>query len=142
MSVARVVALVLLGAGCRVELGAVPDAGPCAPSPRYFVSDFWLRYVDANQCATAGCHAQSGGHGYLRYAPPGNAPAATDPFDTWPAAWRANYFESVQLVRCDDPTASRLLTVPEGRADPHPPGDSIDDHAAAEQIFRDWIAAP
>jgi hypothetical protein len=131
----------LLGA-CQVDLGQAPDAAPCAPSPDYFASDVWLRYVDANQCATRTCHAFDDGHGYLRFRPPGNPPAPGSVLSTWPDAWRANYYAAVQLVRCDDPLASRLLTVPEGKADPHRPGVTVEDQAGAEAIFQTWVTQP
>jgi hypothetical protein len=128
--------------GCSVPLGARPDAGPCTPSTAFFASDLWLGYLDANQCATSNCHAFDGGHGYLRYKPPGNMPDPMSPITDWPAAWRDNYYESIQLVRCDDPLKSRLLTVPEGKAEPHPPGGVIGWPPQDEDYFQRWIAAP
>src|SRR5438094_899312 len=70
---ALALALVL---GCRVDAGPVPDAAPCRSSTAYFVTDVWLRYLDANQCAVPACHGFDGGHGYLRFRPPGTAPDA------------------------------------------------------------------
>jgi hypothetical protein len=137
----RLLPLLLL-AGCQVSLTGTTDAAPCSPSTRYFASDLWLRYIDANQCATPACHSSTMGHGYLRFDPPGNAPVATTPLSSWPPAWQNNYVQAVQLVRCDQPQKSRLLTVPEGKADPHPPGDSVSEHALADQMFLDWISAP
>jgi hypothetical protein len=134
-------ALFLL-AGCTVPLGAVPDAAPCAPSTSFFVSDMWLGYFGRNQCATSSCHDFDGGHGYLRFHAPGTMPDAASPIATWPPAWRDNYQQAIQLVRCDQPLSSRLLTVPEGKADPHPPGVSIDVPAAAELLFQEWVTAP
>ncbi len=133
-----------LALGCQVDAGTVPDAAPCRPSPSYFVTDVWLRYLDANQCATPACHGFDGGHGYLRFRPPGTPPDPAAPLDAWPAAWRMNYLAATQLVRCDDPLASRLLTVPEGGADPHPtsPADQVQNHADAEAIFHTWVATP
>jgi hypothetical protein len=141
MRAVRVLVCLLL-AGCTVPLGNTPDAAPCAPSTRFFVSDVWPSYIEHNQCATSDCHAFSGGHGYLRYLPAGIAPDPLTTFSDWPSAWQANYHESVQLVRCDDPLQSRLLTVPEGKGDFHPQGDSVDAPAVAEQLFQDWINAP
>ncbi len=138
----RLAALVCLAVGCTVPLGERPDAAPCAPSTSFFVSDFWLGYLDANQCATSDCHAFEGGHGYLRFRAPGNMPDPSAAIADWPAAWRDNYEQAVQLVRCDDPLKSRLLTVPEGKADPHPPGVSVTSPPVAEELFQQWIAAP
>ena len=134
--------LLILAAGCTVPLGTTPDAAPCTPSTRFFVSDFWLGYVDANQCATSDCHAFDTGHGYLRYRAPGNMPDATSPIGDWPQAWRDNYYQSIQLLNCDQPLQSRLLTVPEGKADQHPPGISVTSDVVAEELFQEWIAAP
>ncbi len=133
----------MLGLGaCAVEPGAKPSAGACQPSPTYFAANVWLPYIDANQCATGPCHAQASGHGYLRYVPPGSPPSPGDAFSAWPTAWQLNYWASIQLVRCDQPDASRLLTVPEGKADPHPPGISVQDPGFANQLFIDWLASP
>jgi hypothetical protein len=131
----------LLG-GCSLSPGAVPDAGRCAPSPEYFAEVVQVNYLDANQCARPDCHGFDDGHGYYRLRPFGTAPAPGTALADWPPAWRQNYYESIQLVRCDDALASRLLSVPEGRADPHPPGDSVDNHASAEGIFQQWVATP
>jgi hypothetical protein len=134
-------ALVLLagGAACTVSLGRAPDAGPCAPSPAFFVSDVWPGYLDENKCASTGCHDFTDGHGYLRYRPVPSSPSGGS-IDAWPSEWRLNYLTSIQLVRCDDPLQSRLLSVPEGNADPHPVGAAIEVPAVAEQILRDWVA--
>jgi hypothetical protein len=134
--------LIIFVCGCSVPLGTAPDAAPCMPSTEFFVSDFWLGYVDANQCATSDCHAFEGGHGYLRYRAPGNMPDPKAAISDWPAAWRDNYYESIQLVRCDDALKSRLLTVPLGTSDPHPPGVSVTSEAVADDLFQRWIAAP
>src|SRR3954470_13941989 len=113
----RRVALALAGAGaaCTIDAGTVPDGGACAARPDYFVSDVWPRYLEANRCASSGCHDFTDGHGYLRLrAPETPPPAPGTPIDAWPIGWRENYLSALQLVRCDDPAASRLLTVPEG----------------------------
>jgi hypothetical protein len=136
-------ALALAGLGCEVDLRPTQDAAPCAPSPGFFLSDVWSQYIRRNTCASDGCHDFATGHGYLRFRlPTPIGPEVTAPLDTWPESWRLNYLTAIQLVRCDDPTASRLLTVPEGLADPHPPGDAVDSHDLADQLFRDWIASP
>ena len=137
--------LALLGfllAGCTVSVGNSPDAGSCLPSTAYFASTFWLGYIDPNQCATSSCHAFDGGHGYLRFRPPGDIPQPGVAFADWPAAWQDNYYQSIQFMRCDQPLQSRLLTVPEGKADPHPPGPSVMTPSEAEQLFQDWVSAP
>jgi hypothetical protein len=139
--VRRLAAAAALGlAGCVVSPGATSDAAPCAPSPDYFVATVRLDYLDANQCASSGCHAFDDGHGYLRFQPFGDAPPPGTPLASWPSSWRDDYLAAIQLVRCDDALASRLLTVPEGIADPHPPGDSVGDHPGAELIFRTWVS--
>jgi hypothetical protein len=131
-------------AGCTVDLGAVPDAAPCHPSTSYFVDPLWPQYIDANQCATSACHAFADGHGYFRLRAPGTAPLATAPIDQWPDAWRDNYLASIQLFDCAAPLQSRLLTVPEGKADPHPPGVSVPPSAQplAESLIQGWATAP
>lgn len=132
----------LLLAACTVDLGAPPDAAPCAPSTEFFAQQMWLPYFDANECASSACHGAKAGHGYLRFQPPGGIPAPNTRLADWPPSWRANYYSSIQLLSCDDFPSSRLLTVPENLADPHPPGDSVQSHATAEALFRDWATAP
>jgi hypothetical protein len=126
--------------GCQVDLGVTPDAGPCAPSSDYFVSDVWPRYLAANHCSSLACHDFSDGHGYLRLRPPEAPPAAGTPLAAWPLGWRENYLSAIQLVRCDQPPASRLLTVPEGQGDLHPPGPVVRDRATARSVIETWLA--
>ena len=130
-------------AACGIDTGVPPDAGACAPSTRYFVTDVAPRYLQANHCGDIpGCHGLSDGHGYLRLASFASPPDVTGsglPLAEWPATWRNNYLQSIQLVRCDDATKSRLVTVPEGAADPHPPGDYVADHGEAESILDLWV---
>jgi len=136
--------MVLVGAAasaCTVDLGAPPDAAPCTPAPDRFVSSVWPDYLVANQCAARGCHDFSSGHGTLRLrAPEAELPAPGTPLDAWPFAWRENFLSSIQHVRCDAPDESRLLTVPEGVGDRHPPGPVVRDRARALAIVRAWVA--
>jgi hypothetical protein len=134
------VALVAL-AGCTLAPAPAPTDRPCQPGPEFFAQTIWPSYVDPNQCATSNCHDFATGHGYLRYRPPGALLAPGTPFSAWPSAWQDNYYASIQLFRCDSPTASRLLTVPEMMADPHPPGDSVMDHDTAALYFDEWATA-
>lgn len=128
-------------AACGIDAGAVPDAGPCAPAPDYFVSDVWPRYLTPNQCSSQGCHDFSDGHGYLRLRVPEDPPpAAGTALDAWPLGWRENYLSTIQLVRCDQPLASRVLTVPEGQANLHPPGPVVLDRATAAMLLQTWVA--
>ena len=88
---------------------------------------------------TVRCSAPA--HCPIRFRPPGNRPPAGAPLDAWPDGWRENYLASIQLMRCDEPLASRFYTVPAGKADPHPPGVSIDRPTEAEAILLDWVRA-
>jgi hypothetical protein len=142
MRLALVVLGASLGIGCQVDAGTVSDAAPCQPSTDVFISDVRLGYFDSNQCAQSGCHASDdSGHGYFRLQPFGTAPTLGTPLGSWPDPWRANYENAIQLVRCDDALQSRLLTVPEAKADPHPvdPADRVQDHVMAEGIFQKWV---
>jgi hypothetical protein len=137
----RLALVVLIGcAACTIDVGAVPDAGACAAKSDYFVSDVWPRYLDANQCASRGCHDFSDGAGYLRLRPPDAAPVPGSTIDTWSIAWRENYLSALQLVRCDQPLASRLLTVPEGQSNLHPPGPVVRDRQTAATLIETWVA--
>ena len=139
--VRRLALVALIGcAACSIDAGAVPDAGPCAASPDYFVNDVWPRYLDANQCASRGCHDFSDGHGYLRLRSPEPAPARGSTIDAWPLGWRENYLSALQLVRCDQPLVSRLLTVPEGQSNLHPPGPVVRDRQTAATVIETWVA--
>jgi hypothetical protein len=136
---ARLLAMALACAGCTIDLGATPDAGACRPVPDLFVSEVWPGYILSNQCANGGCHDFSVGHGSLRFQTPEAAPAPGTPLVAWPTAWRLNYLSAIQLVRCDLPLQSRLLTVPEGIGNLHPPGPVVLDRAAAAQIVQSWV---
>src|SRR5437868_2997693 len=124
---------------CTIDVGAVPDAGPCGASPDFFVSDVFPRYLVANQCNARGCHDFADGHGYLRLRPPEAPPAPGMTIDTWPLGWRENYLSTIQLLRCDQPLASRLLTVPEGQSNLHPPGPVVRDRATAATLIQTWV---
>jgi hypothetical protein len=135
--------LLLLGAcsGCTVDVGVLPDASACTASPDYFVSDVFPRYLAANQCGNASCHAFEGGHGVLRLRPPEvPAPAPGEPLDAWPIGWRENYLAAIHVTRCDAPLESRLLTMPEGRDNLHPPGPVVLDRATAAQVIQVWVS--
>jgi hypothetical protein len=135
------VAALLGGAGCTVAAGTTPDASACTAKPDFFVSDVWPRYFEANQCGSRTCHDFTDGHGYLRLrVPEPTPPAAGTPIAEWPLAWRENYLSAIQLLRCDDPLASRLLTVPEGEANLHPPGPIVRDRAGAALLMQTWVA--
>lgn len=133
-------AFVMSCTACTVEAGAVPDAAACAASPDRFVSDVWPRYLAANRCNTSGCHDFDDGHGYLRLRVPGTAPAAGTPLAAWPLEWRENYLSALQLVDCAAPLQSRLLLVPEGQSNLHPPGPVVLDRATAAQVITTWVA--
>jgi hypothetical protein len=138
---AGLLALVFCSAGCQINLGATADAGTCTPAPDYFVSDVWPGYLQSNQCTNRGCHDFSDGHGYLRLRPPEpDPPSPGAPLTAWPTAWRQNYLSTIQVVRCDEPLASRLLTVPEGIGNLHPPGPVVIDRAIAAQLIETWVA--
>ena len=127
-------------AACSVDLGPMPDSGRWGTRADYFVSDVWPRYLVANQCAARGCHDFTDGHGTLRLRRPEAAPAAGTTVDLWPLGWRENYLSTVQLLRCDEPLASRLLTVPEVRTNLHPPGPIVLDRQAAAKLIESWLA--
>jgi hypothetical protein len=125
-------------AGCSVELGSIGDGG-CTPAPDVFVSDVWPNYLAPTGCAMSGCHSFSDGHGSLRLkTPEATAPAPGTPLASWPPNWRSNYLSAAQLVDCTSPLASRLLTVPEGEGDLHPPGPVVLDRAAAAAAVTAW----
>ncbi len=140
---ARVLALLLpaICASCAIDLGAAPDAA-CHPSPDFFVAEFAPRYLELYQCATRRCHDFSDGSGTMRLRPFEAAPAPGTPLDAWPLGWRENYLSAKQLVRCDAPLESRLLTVPEGLGNLHPPGPIVRDRPAAAALFEAWVGAP
>lgn len=127
--------------GCTIDVGHAPDAGACTASPDFFVSDVYPRYLVANQCGNGGCHAFDGGHGVLRLRTPDTPPPAPgQSIDAWPLAWRENYLSTIHLLRCDAPLDSRLLIVPEGRDNLHPPGPVVLDRATAAQLIQSWVS--
>jgi len=129
--------------GCgTVDVGpdTEPPSGCDAPAP-FFVSDVWPNYFDNYGCGKSDCHDASSGHGFFRLQTVAGVPAPmpTDPLSTWPTAWAANLRAVQTNVSCANPTASAVLVVPEGRGQPHPPGDVVTDHAAADALFRMWL---
>jgi hypothetical protein len=132
---------VLTCAACTIDNGAVPDAAPCAANPDFFVSDVYPKYLVANQCGTGGCHDFDDGHGSLRlHAPEPTPPSPGLGLGDWPIGWRENYLSTIQLLRCDAPAQSRLLLVPEGISNLHPPGPVVLDRAAAAAMLQAWVA--
>ncbi len=137
------VTLALFAAGCTIDTGAVPDAGACAATPDFFVSDVQPRYFDANRCGSQSCHDFNDGHGTLRLRTPEVPPPAPGtPIDAWPLGWRENYLSAIQLLDCAAPDESRLLTVPEGAANLHPPGPVVLDRATAAMVLATWVTGP
>jgi hypothetical protein len=128
---------------CSVDLGAT-SATACTPSPSFFISDVWPRYLVANRCDTAACHAFVGGHGTLRLRDVSSepAPAAAVALDAWPLAWRENYLSATYAFNCDSPLESRLLTIPEGIGNLHPPGPVVLDRPTAQDVMQRWMALP
>jgi hypothetical protein len=136
-----VLLIVGLCGGCTVDVGVTPDAGACTASPDYFVSDVYPRYLVVNQCGTARCHAFDGGHGLLRLRTPEMpSPAPGQTIDAWPMAWRENYLSAIHLLRCDAPLESRILIVPQGTNNLHPPGPVVLDRATAAQLIQTWVS--
>jgi hypothetical protein len=139
----RLACIALLASSCAVDLGSTSTVA-CAPSPDYFVSEIAPGYLDANRCGSAGCHAFADGHGSLRLRDVSGdvAPAPQTPLAMWPLSWRENYLSTIHVVRCDAPAASRLLTVPEGSGNLHPPGPVVLDRQSAQQLVQQWVAMP
>ncbi len=140
----RWLALLLCTAGaCTIDPGAPPDAAACLASPDFFVSDVYPRYLAPNRCGSSGCHAFDGGHGVLRLRTPETpGPTPGQPLDGWPLAWRENYLSTIHLVRCDAPLQSRLLMVPEGQGNLHPPGPVVLDRTTAASLLQTWVTLP
>jgi hypothetical protein len=112
---------VLLLSACSIDLGTT-SATACTPSPALFVSDVWPRYLVANQCGSAACHAFVGGHGTLRLRDVSgeHAPAVSVALNAWSLGWRENYLSATHQLNCNSPLESPLLTMPEGNGDLHP----------------------
>jgi hypothetical protein len=139
----RGVLLSLVLTACTVSAGTAPDAGSCAPSPQFFVSDVYPKYLAPNSCGLAGsCHDFDDGHGYFRLHKPAAAPAPTTPIAEWPASWRENYLAAAQLYDCAHPLDSLLLQIPEGTGDLHPLGPAVLDRGMAATVLQAWTTAP
>lgn len=138
----RLMLAALLGCGaCTVDAGAPPDAGACPANADFFVSDVWPRFFVPNQCANRGCHDFDNGRGYLRlHVPETPPPPPGSTIDTWPIGWRENFLSALQLVDCADPTHSRLLSVPEGQSNLHPPGPVVVDRETAASVVATWVS--
>lgn len=132
----------LLGA-CELAPGAPPDAAACAASTDYFVAHVQSDFFVAHQCATErDCHAYARGHGTLRLRPWESPSPAGLPLGQWPIGWRENYLSAIQQLDCAQPLESRLLTIPEGQGNIHPPGPVISDRPNAGALIEAWVAAP
>ncbi len=130
-------------AGCEVAAGPVPDAGACLASGDVFIQRVQPDFFLALDCATArDCHAFADGHGTLRLRPWESPPALGTPVANWPIGWRENYLSAIQQLDCDDPLQSRLLLIPEGSGNIHPPGPVISDRPAAAAVIEAWVTAP
>jgi hypothetical protein len=142
----RIAALVAL---CSAACGTIdpgPATGPpagCNASPSFFVEHTWPEYLDRYGCGQASCHDAATGHGYFRLEPVAGATPfdAHQPTSTWPEQWRTDLAAAARLLDCADPGSSQLLLVPEGRGQPHPPGDVVSDHAAADALMAQWSRA-
>jgi hypothetical protein len=140
-------ALFLAGAMLMPACGTVdvgPDTEPpsgCNAPPAFFVSDVWPKYFGNYTCGRSDCHDASTGHGFFRLQDVSGVPAPnpTDPVSTWPAAWAANLRAVETNVSCANPTGSICLIVPEGKGQPHPPGNVVTDQPGAEALFRMWL---
>ena len=133
--------LLWMSGACTIDTGAVPDAAACTASPDYFVSDVYPRYLVPNRCGSSGCHSFDAGHGVLRLRTPElPAPTPGQAIDAWPLAWRENYLTTIHLIRCDAPLQSRLLLVPEGQGNLHPPGPVVLDRATAAFLLQSWVS--
>jgi hypothetical protein len=136
------VALIFEASCDTVDVG--PETGPpagCNAKAPFFVSDVWPKYFDAYMCGKSDCHDASSGHGYFRLQSLASVtpPNPMDSLALWPEAWRANLRAVEQNVSCGNPTSSLVLTVPEGRGQPHPPGTVVTDPAGADALFRMWL---
>jgi hypothetical protein len=135
--------LVLAFAGCgTIDPG--PDTGPpagCNAPAAFFVSDMWPKYFDTYKCGQSDCHDASNGHGYFRLQSVAGllAPQPTDPLSVWPQAWTANLKSVQHNVSCANPTNSAVLIIPSGRGQPHPPGVTVLDIPAADELFLTWL---
>jgi hypothetical protein len=121
-----------------------PDTGPpqgCTTDPKLFVSDVWPQYFDRYSCGRSDCHDASSGHGYFRLQSLSGviAPQPTDPVTIWPMSWSENLRAVQHNVSCTRPLESLVLAVPEGRGQPHPPGDVVTDHPFADALFMKWV---
>jgi hypothetical protein len=127
---------------CTIDVGRVPDAAPCAASPDVFVQSVWPRYLAASSCGLQGCHDFSDGHGYFRLRQPEIPPFPGLAVADWPTAWRENYLATIQLLDCQNPARSRVLVIPEGEGNLHPPGPVVRDRATALAVLQAWVAGP
>jgi hypothetical protein len=129
--------------GCTIDPG--PDVGPpagCNAPPAFFVTDMWPKYFAQYMCGQSDCHDSATGHGFFRLQDVSAvaAPDPASPVSTWPAAWQANFQTVQQNLSCSSPLESTVLAVPSGRAEPHPPGDIVTDHAGADALFTMWLS--
>jgi hypothetical protein len=141
---ALVLALLVTPACGTVDIG--PTTGPpegCNASPAFFVQRVWPEYLDKYGCGRSDCHDSVSGHGYFRLESVANQPSfdPTQPTSNWPEPWRFNLISATRVLNCADATSSLIDAVPTARGLPHPPGDVVTDHDAADKLMKDWAAA-
>jgi hypothetical protein len=129
--------------GCQVAAGTTPDAGACLASGDVFIQRVQPDFLVPLGCGTErDCHDFARGHGTLRLRPWESSPALGTPVAEWPIGWRTNYLSAIQQLDCEDGSQSRLLLIPMGSGNIHPPGPVISDRPAATAVIEAWVAAP
>jgi hypothetical protein len=129
--------------GCGVvDVG--PNTGPpepCMAPSAFFVSDVWPQFFAKYGCNQAACHNAISGRGSFRLYDVSmvTAPMSTAPESAWPFEWQQNFAAVQQNLSCANPTQSVVLTVPEGRGQPHPPGITVTDPTSADALFTMWL---
>jgi hypothetical protein len=123
-----------------VDVGDPPaDVNACRPSPRFFYERIWPEFLNKSyggkRCADASCH-DAGSPRQLVLPAPTSAPALPLPPD-----WERIYRAATEQLSCTNPTASALLTRPDGRA-AHFGGKLIEPEGAEATLVKMWIAAP
>jgi hypothetical protein len=123
-----------------VDLGDPPaDVNACRPSQRFFIERIWPELLDKDfggkRCGDGGCHG-AGSPRLLLLARPTAMAGVPLPPD-----WEMVYRATTEQLSCTNPTASALLTRPDGRQT-HGGEKLFEPDGPEATLVKMWIGAP
>lgn len=146
VAAAAVILVAVSGLACgTVDVGDPPaDVNACRPSQRFFVERVWPELLEkkfgAKSCVDGGCHGAGSPRLLLLARPTSEAGDFTKPDWQMPPAWEMVYRATTEQLSCTNPTASALLTRPDGRQT-HGGEKLFEPDGPEATLIKMWIAA-